>query len=302
MGHIPVLFDETLAALQPGVAKRFLDCTAGGGGHTGGLLDAGASVLSTDADVDAVARVLSKLNTQAAEGRLRVRQAWLDEAVSVARAEGWLPLDGALIDLGLSSFQLDTAERGFALMRDGPLDMRFDQTRGPSAAEWIERSDVWDLTRALRDYGEVPNARRVAEAIWAARPIHTTGQLRDLVSDVVKTRNSRIHPATLVFQALRIVVNDELGRLERALPALIDALKPGGRLAVIAFHSLEDRVVKNVFRDAATARTPEPGFGEQVKREATVRLVNRDPMTPGAAEIESNPRSRSAKLRVVERL
>jgi 16S rRNA (cytosine1402-N4)-methyltransferase len=212
------------------------------------------------------------------------------------------PLDGALADLGLSSFQLDEAGRGFAFMREGPLDMRFDRERGLSAAEWLNQSDVWDIAKALRDYGDVPNPRRVAEMLWAARPIVTTAQLRDLLEDVARTRSGKIHPATLVFQALRIVVNDELRRLSDALPRLIAALRPGGRIAVIAFHSLEDRIVKNVFRDLARERRPEPGFGEQVSQDALVRVLTKDPLTPSAAEVAANPRARSAKLRVAERL
>jgi 16S rRNA (cytosine1402-N4)-methyltransferase len=301
--HVPVMLEEVVEALQPQAGMRFLDATAGGGGHTEALLKSGAQVLSTDADVEAVARVRSKLNQFVDTGALRVEQAWLDEAADIARAAGMTPLHGVLADLGLSSFQLDAAERGFAFMREGPLDMRFDQTRGVPVSEWIERSDVWDLTRALRDYGEVPNPRRIAEAIWAARPVTTTAQLREIVGQAVTVRSGKIHPATLVFQALRIVVNDELRRLSAALPKLIDALAPGGRIAVIAFHSLEDRLVKNAFRDLARTATPEPGFGgEQERKVAQVRVVTKDPLTPSAAEIKLNPRARSAKLRVAERV
>ena len=228
-----------------------LDATAGGGGHAEGLLKAGARVLATDADGDAVARVSSKLNSWIQDGQAQVAQSWLDGAVAQAGAAGFLPLDGVLADLGLSSFQLDTAERGFAFMRGGPLDMRFDRACGLSASAWLDQVDLGELTRVLRDYGDVPGANRVAEAIWRARPVIDTAQLRDLVDGLVRNRSSRIHPATLVFQALRIAVNDELGRLERALPVLIGGLKPGGRLAVISFHSLEDRIVKNAFREAA---------------------------------------------------
>jgi 16S rRNA (cytosine1402-N4)-methyltransferase len=300
--HIPVMLDEVVEALAPAEGKRFLDGTAGGGGHTAALLARGATVIATDADIDAVVRVRSQLNSAVVEGRLFVAHCWLDHSVDAARDAGLTPLDGVLADLGLSSFQLDTAERGFAFMREGPLDMRFDRTRGLSAAEWLEQSDVWDIARVLRDYGDVPNARRVAEAIWAARPIKTTSQLRDLVDGLVKTRSGKIHPATMVFQALRIVVNDELQRLERALPAFVDALRPGGRVAIIAFHSLEDRIIKNVFRDLSRTIEAEPGFGEQVTRDAQVRVITKDPLTPSAAEVAANPRSRSAKVRVVEKL
>lgn len=299
--HIPVLFDEVMAALQPRSGGRYLDCTLGGGGHTEGLLRASApdgQVLATDADPAAIERMLSKWPAS----RLTLRQCWLDEVAGVASALGFAPLDGVLMDLGLSSFQLDEAARGFAFMREGPLDMRFDPTRGESAAALIDRLDVEEMTALLRSYGDVQNARRVAEAIWTARPIATTAQLRDAVAKVAKTRSSRIHPATQVFQALRIAVNDEMGRLERALPALIGLLKPGGRMAVITFHSLEDRITKDIFRRESRSVVAQPGFGEQEERQARVRLVNKDPIAPAEAEVAANPRSRSAKLRIVERI
>jgi 16S rRNA (cytosine1402-N4)-methyltransferase len=308
--HIPVLCDEVMAALQPKSGGRYLDCTVGGGGHTEGILKLSApegQVLATDADAEAVERVSQRLGKDAAgvrSGRLTLRQCWLDECPRLARALGFAPLDGVLIDLGLSSYQLDEAARGFAFSREGPLDMRFDRSRGMPAAELIEQSDVTELTRILRQYGEVQNARRVAEAIWAARPIVTTQQLRDVVDSVVRGRsNLRIHPATQVFQAFRIAVNDELRRLSDALPELIGLLKQGGCIAVITFHSLEDRIVKNIFRDEARSIDVQPGFGmDQGHRVARVRLVNKNPITPAAEEIAANPRARSAKLRVAERL
>lgn len=290
-----------MAALQPRSGGRYLDCTLGGGGHTEGLLQASAPdgrVLATDADPAAIARLQGRWPAS----RLILRQCWLDEAAGVAHALGFAPLDGVLMDLGLSSFQLDEAARGFAFMREGPLDMRFDPTRGESAAVLIDRLDVEEMTALLRRYGDVQNARRVAEVIWRARPITTTVQLRDAVANVAKTRSSRIHPATQVFQALRIAVNDEMGRLERALSALIGLLRPGGRMAVISFHSLEDRIVKDAFRRESRAVMAQPGFGEQEERQARVGLVNKGPITPAEAEVAANPRSRSAKLRVVERI
>lgn len=304
--HVPVLFDEVMQALQPRSGGHYLDCTTGGGGHTQGILNASAPdgrVLATDADAIAIARVGVRLGNRF-DDRLTLRQAWLDTAPDLAKEMGFIPLDGVLIDLGVSSFQLDEAERGFSFMREGALDMRFDPGRGPSAADLINQSDVQTLTVMLREYGEVQNARRVAEAIWQARPITTTAQLRDIAAQVVRTRPSakRIHPATQVFQALRIAVNDELQRLHEALPKLIGLLKPEGRIAVLTFHSLEDRIVKNVFRSESHHEAAQPGFGELMERRARLRLVNKAPITPSVAETAMNPRARSAKLRVAERL
>jgi 16S rRNA (cytosine1402-N4)-methyltransferase len=301
--HVPVLFDEVIAALQPKSGGRYLDCTLGGGGHAEGLLNACAPdgrILATDADAEAIERVAARIS----DSRLTLRQSWLDETPALAIELGFVPLDGVLMDLGLSSFQLDEAGRGFSFMREGPLDMRFDQTRGVPAAELIERADVHELTVILRDYGDVPNAGRVAEAIWQARPVATTAQLRDVVAGVVKQRSPRmrIHPATQVFQALRIAVNDEVRRLRDALPALIGLLRPGGRIAAITFHSLEDRIVKDAFRRESRDMVAQPGFGEQEERRARVRLVNKELIGPAEAEVAANPRARSARLRVAERV
>ncbi len=293
-----------MRVLQPRRGGRYLDCTLGGGGHTEGILSASAPdgrVLATDADPEAIVRASERLR-DVPEGRLVLRQAWLDEAPVLAQSLGFAPLDGVLVDLGLSSDQLESAERGFSFMREGPLDMRFDRRRGVPAWELIERMDVQSLTEVLREYGEVRNARRVAEAIWHSRPIRTTGQLRDVVSGVVQIRSERIHPATQVFQALRIAVNDELRRLKEALPKLIEILKPGGRIAVITFHSLEDRIVKETFRRESRGEIVQPGFGVGAGRPARLKLVNKEPITPGEAELSRNPRARSAKLRAAERL
>jgi len=298
-----------MQALQPRAGGRYLDATLGGAGHTEGLLQRcgpDGRVLGTDADASAIAAGQNRL--VAYGERAVLRQAWLDETPTLVSQLGFVPLDGALIDLGLSSNQLDNSERGFSFMREGPLDMRFDQTRGQSAAELIEQLDVEGLSMILREYGEVANARRVAEAIWAARPLRTTAALREVVAGVARShRQTRIHPATQVFQALRIAVNDELRRVSETLPKLIGLLaansRANGRLAVITFHSLEDRIVKNVFRAEAQSIEATPGFGaNQVTRAARVRLVSKEPIMAGEAEVAANPRARSAKLRVVERL
>lgn len=301
--HIPVMFDEVMTALRPRSGGNYLDATVGGGGHTEGLLERsapGGRVLGTDADPNAIARAGERLSRFGE--RVVLRQAWLDEAPALARELGLLPLDGVLVDLGLSSNQLDDPQRGFSFMRDGPLDMRFDPTRGLSAAELINRSDVASLVQLLNEYGEVERARRVAEAIWSARPMQTTAQLRDAVAGVARSRG-HIHPATQVFQALRIAVNDELRRLLDTLPALVDCLAPGGRLAVITFHSLEDRIVKQAFREASTTKVDQPGFGSDGPAQvARICLVNKKPIIPSDVEIAANARARSAKLRIVEKL
>ncbi len=301
--HISVLYEEVITALRPRSGGRYLDLTVGGGGHSEGLLAASSPdglVLGTDADATAIVRSTERLARFGS--RIVLRQAWLDEAPDLARKTGFSPFDGILADLGLSSNQLEDAARGFSFMRDGPLDMRFDASRGMSAAEIVNSSDVTSLIALLREYGEVERARQVAEAIWAARPVMTTGQLRDIVSGIAKSRG-RIHPATQVFQALRIAVNEELRRLSDALPDLLDILAPGGRLAVITFHSLEDRIVKRAFREMTVDNAVQPGFGAPVlSARPGAMLVNRKPIGPGEAEVSSNPRARSAKLRVIERM
>ncbi len=296
--HVPVLFDAVMAMLQPRPGGRYLDCTVGSGGHAAGLLQRCAPegrVLATDADPTAIARVRARFGDHPC---LTLRQCWLDEVPALVEALGFAPLDGVLIDLGLSSDQLEDATRGFSFQREGPLDMRFDPTQGMPAWAWLDRVDRVVLARVLREYGEVPNATRVAEAIWRARPIRTTAQLRDAVSAVMRMRRRRIHPATQVFQALRIAINDELRRLREALPALMALLAPGGRIAVIAFHSLEDRIVKQVFR----AATRSAAFDYGVAPMAQFRLITRKPITPSPQEIAANPRARSARLRVAERV
>lgn len=299
--HVPVLFDEVMQALQPRPGGRYLDCTVGNGGHTEGLLNRCAPdgiVLGLDADPSAIARVRARLPDE----RLLLHPCWLDEAPALVHRLGFVPLDGILIDLGLSSNQLEESERGFSFMREGPLDMRFDPTRGMSAAEWLDATDLATLTRVLREYGEVPNASRVARALWQARPLRTTSQLRDVVAGVIKPRSRRIHPATQVFQALRIAVNDELERLRVSLPNLIELLTNAGRIAVIAFHSLEDRIVKEVFKRESIPRIVQPGFGEATSTPPRLRVLTRRPITPSAAEVAANPRARSARLRVAERI
>jgi 16S rRNA (cytosine1402-N4)-methyltransferase len=302
MSHIPVLVDAVVEALTP--AERVIDGTVGLGGHAKALLDAGvAEVLGLDADAQALA--LARENLAAYGARVHLAHAsYLDMAREAERL-GWSQVDGILLDLGVSSLQLDTSERGFAFMKDGPLDMRFDPTSNQvTAAELVNYLDEAELAGLIYKYGEEPHSRKLARVIVRERPFHTTRQLAAVIERAMPRRKGdSIHPATRVFQALRIAVNDELTAVERALPEAIDLLQPGGRLAVISFHSLEDRIVKQAFRLASTDCICPPNVPVCVcGHKASVRLVNRKPITADAGEIAQNPRSRSAKLRVVEKI
>jgi 16S rRNA (cytosine1402-N4)-methyltransferase len=305
--HIPVLLAETLDALR--VAERptgrFVDGTLGAGGHAAAILAAAPESRLLGLDRDPSALALARERLAPFGDRVTLRHASYERIGEIVPA--WLgadAVDGILLDLGLSSMQVDDPARGFAFMQDGPLDMRFDPSSGGiSAAEIVNHWDAEALAGILFRYGEERNSRRIARAILAARPIDSTRQLAGIVAGAQRGPRQKIHPATRTFQALRIAVNDELGALERVLPRAIGILRPGGRLVVISFHSLEDRIVKQAFKLEATdcicpPRQPVCVCGHV----ARVRLVTRKPIEAGAAEIAANPRSRSAKLRAVERI
>lgn len=302
MQHTPVLVTQIVTLLLP--AARVIDGTVGAGGHAQALLDAGAgAVLGLDVDTDALALARQTLLPYGDRARL-AHASYATMAAEAARL-GWDSVDAILLDLGLSSMQLDTAGRGFAFSNDGPLDMRFDaESDRPTAAELVNTLDESELAALFYEYGEEPQGRRLARAVVQGRPYETTRQLASVIERAVPRRpGDRIHPATRVFQALRITVNDELETVKRALPVAVDLLHPGGRLAVISFHSLEDRIVKQFFKEASTDCLCPPQVPVCVcGHRASVRLVTRKPLTAEPAEIEANPRSRSAKLRVVERL
>lgn len=309
-GHVPVLLHEVVTALAPRPGGRYLDGTFGGGGHTRAILDASAPdgvVLALDADAAAIERGRALAAEPGIGRRLRLAHANFAELGDVAAREKVLPLDGVLLDLGLSSFQLDQAERGFAFLLEGPLDMRFDRSRGSSAADLVNSLPAEALADLLFRYGEEPKSRRIAAAIVRERertPITTTTKLAEVVSAAVGgRRGADTHPATRTFQALRIAVNGELEVLEAALEAAIRSLAPGGRLAVIAFHSLEDRIVKRfVAREVAACVCP-PGLPVCVcGHTPRLRKVSGRAIRPAAPEVAANPRSRSAVLRVAERL
>jgi 16S rRNA (cytosine1402-N4)-methyltransferase len=296
-----VLRDEVVALLQPGRGRVFLDGTLGGGGHSGALLAAGAKVVALDRDRESLRHATGQLSVFG-DQFLPVHANFADTVeLPVVRAAA--PFDGALLDLGVSSHQLDTAERGFSFRNDGPLDMRMDTSAGESAADLVNSADEASLVRIFRDYGDEPQARRVARAIVAERnrvPFARTGQLAALIEKILG-RRGRIHPATRVFQALRIAVNDELGALRRALVGIPGLLKTGARFAVITFHSLEDRVVKTFFRHGSEQWLDRPEWpAPRQNPDWRFRDLTRKPIEPSAEEIARNPRSRSARLRAVE--
>ena len=303
--HVPVLLEEALEALSPGGMSslgRVIDGTVGAGGHSAALLAAGAGMLlGLDRDESTLSLAAGRLEKFAPRFHLQHRN-FADMAAAVADI-GWQAVDGILLDLGLSSMQLACASRGFSFMQDGPLDMRFDRSFGEPAATWLNEAEESELADAFFRYGEERQSGRIARALVAARPLVTTRQLSAVVERVAwpKRRRAKIHPATRVFQATRIAVNDEIGTLERTLPVAIQLLRPGGRLAVISFHSLEDRVVKWHFRDASRdCLCPPETIRCECGHVAVVRRITRKPIRPTRAEMTHNPRSRSARLRVVE--
>ncbi len=301
--HQPVLYKEIIHALQPKRSGRYIDGTVGAGGHARGVLEACAPdgcLLGLDLDPQALA--LARENLAPYGKRITLVQASYDSLDLVMRDLGWDAVDGILLDLGVSSMQLDTPERGFSIQHEAPLDMRFNPDAGLTAAQLVNTAAETELADLFFRYGEEPKARRIAKMISAARPITTTTQLAEVVKRAYPG-HSRIHPATRIFQALRIAVNNELGVVENALPKAVSALHPGGRLAVISFHSLEDRIVKNFFRQASQDQINPPYERiYEVERKAILKVIHRKPITPGEAEIKTNPRARSAKLRVAEKL
>lgn len=303
LSHTPVLYQEVLAGLEIKPGGRYIDGTVGAGGHARGILEASAPdgrLLGIDADPAAIALAREKL--VAYGGRVTLVQGNFAELEAIAQREGFCPADGVLLDLGLSSMQLEAAQRGFSFLLDGPLDMRFDPSKRVTAADLVNGLGVSDLADILYRYGEERRARAIAEAIAAARPLHTTRELAAVVERVVG-RRGRIHPATRTFQALRIAVNGELEALEAVLPQAVRVLAPGGVLAVISFHSLEDRVVKQFLRrEAKDCLCPSEQPVCTCGHKATLQVVTRKPIRPSAEELESNPRSRSARLRLARRL
>jgi len=303
--HEPVLYHEVIAVLKPRSGGRYVDGTLGAAGHAFGILEASApdgQLLGLDLDPQALE--IARRRLAPFEERAVIRRGSYANLLEHLRSVGWLDgVDGILLDLGVSSMQVDTAERGFSFRQDAPLDMRFDPSQPLTAADLVNSLPEEELADILWRYGEEKRARRVARAIVRHRPITTTAELAEIVAATTTSGKRGMHPATRTFQALRIAVNQELQNLERALPQAIEALRPHGRLVVIAFHSLEDRVVKRFMRSAAGFCTcpPEQPLCE-CDRKAVVRLIKPFPQMPSEEEIRHNPRSRSARLRVAEKL
>jgi len=302
--HKPVLFQEALASLLVQPEGRYIDATVGGGGHAAGILAASSPdgrLLGLDRDPTAIAVASARLAPYA--GRFVLVHTSFEHLGALAREYGFVPADGVLFDLGLSSLQLADPARGFSFMGDGPLDMRYDPTgEGVTAATLVNQLPLEELEKLLIRYGEEGRARRIAEAIVAARPLYTTAELARVIERAVG-RRGRIHPATRTFQALRIAVNNELAALEVALPQAAELLRPGGRLVVISFHSLEDRVVKQFLRrESRDCICPPETPVCTCRHKATLRLVTRKPIVPTAGEVADNPRARSARMRVAERV
>jgi 16S rRNA (cytosine1402-N4)-methyltransferase len=301
--HRPVLVTETLDLLAPRAGALILDGTCGGGGHAEAILNAGADVLALDQDPEALAFAAARLANF--KGRLTLRRANFREAGRVLEELGISQIGGALLDLGVSSRQLENPERGFSLMRNGPLDMRMDPSQDLTAAEVVNEYSEEELTKIFREYGEEPAARRIASQIVKLRketPFRETLTLAKVIEKIVG-RHGRRHPATQIFQALRMEVNNELSALEMALPALTNRLETGARIAVITFHSLEDRLVKHFFRDRSREFLDRPEWPEpRPNPDYSLRIITPKPIEPDAVEQRSNPRSRSARLRVAERI
>jgi 16S rRNA (cytosine1402-N4)-methyltransferase len=302
--HLPVLVSQVVTALAPSARGWIVDATVGLGGHARALLEAQPEARLLGLDVDSEALELARERLAVFGRRVVLVNASYGSLTAIASDQGVAHADGVLFDLGVSSLQLDTPSRGFSFRHDGPLDMRFGRD-GATVADLLTDIEEEELVRALREFGEEPRARRVARAIVRARlrqPIRTTGELNRVVHAALGQRRGRIDPSTRTFQALRIAVNRELESMPSAIDQAARLLKPGGRLAVIAFHSLEDRLVKRALRRLSGRCVCPPGsFACQCRPERLLEVLTPKPVTPGPEELADNPRARSAKLRVAAR-
>jgi 16S rRNA (cytosine1402-N4)-methyltransferase len=302
--HQPVLYQDVLDALMPETGGRYLDGTLGAGGHAEGILHASAPdgrLLGLDLDPKALAIARQRLLPFG--DRALIRQASYSQAPAVLSDLGWQEVQGILLDLGVSSMQIDQPERGFSFMEDGPIDMRFDQGREKSAENLVNTLSEEALADIIWRYGEERYSRRIARAIVAARPLHSTRALAEVIRSAVPGYDSHIHPATRTFQALRIATNQELEILSTSLEGLIECLSPGARIAVISFHSLEDRIVKQFFkRESKDCICPPQQPICTCGHRASLKIITKKPVVASKQEVQQNPRSSSAKLRVAEKI
>jgi len=302
--HVPVLVDEAVAGLQARPGGYFVDCTVGLGGHAAAILERilpSGRVLGIDADPEAIEVSRERLSKYG-EAVTLVNDNFVN-LEGICERYQFHPVDGILFDLGVSSLQLDTAERGFSFHLDAHLNMRFDAGEGLTASQIVNTFSEHDLARLIWEYGEERHSRRIARHIVQNRPVATTTELARLIEQVLSSKRARIHPATRTFMALRIAANNELENLKQALEQTIQLLRPRGRLAVISYHSLEDRITKQFMRRAASSCVCPPGtIMCRCGHVPTLKLISRKVIRPASLEIESNPRSRSAKLRIAERL
>jgi 16S rRNA (cytosine1402-N4)-methyltransferase len=302
--HRSVLYHPIILALRPASSGRYVDATVGAGGHAAGILEAASPagrLLGLDLDPQALA-IASRRLSVFGERAVLVQASYTTLSDQLANL-GWVDIQGMVIDLGVSSMQLDTPSRGFSFQSEGPLDMRFDPTAPETAADLVNLLPESDLADIIWRYGEDRQSRRIARAICLNRPFSTTRQLAEVIARSYGGKPERIHPATRTFQALRIAVNQELSAVEEVLPQAIRALSPGGRLAVISFHSLEDRIVKQYFRrESRDCICPPEQPICTCQHKASIREVNRHPIEAEDEEKQSNPRARSAKLRIAEKL
>ena len=300
--HIPVLGRQAIELLRPHDGGMYVDATFGAGGYSRAILDiAGTRVIGIDRDRTAITGGFDLVDRS--DGRLTLVEDRFSNLAEICAAEGIAAVDGVVMDVGVSSMQLDEAGRGFSFRLGGPLDMRMGQD-GPTAADVVARASEADLANIIYIFGEERHSRGVARAIVAARkeaPITTTQALADIVGRVVRSKPNEIHPATRTFQGLRIFVNAELDELHLALSAAERVLKPGGRLAVVSFHSLEDRIVKNFLIERGKAAGGSRHLPEIAQAVPSFQILTKRPVTPGDAEVSANPRARSAKLRAAER-
>jgi len=302
--HIPVLLEEAISELRVQPGGRYVDCTLGAGGHAASILSRsqpGGQLLGIDADPLAVQHVKSRMERYG-ESVLLVNDNF-SNLESICYHHDFLPVHGILFDLGLASFQIDNAERGFSFQKDAPLDMRVNHTQVTTAADIVNSYPEAELADLIWTYGEEPASRRIAHYIVAERPVYSSAELAGIIERAVGGRHGKIHPATRTFQALRIVVNDELDNLESALQQAVKILGFEGRLVVISYHSLEDRIVKQFMRREASGCICPPGTPSCIcGHTPTLKLITKKVIVPSRAEVRANPRSRSAKMRVAERV